>query len=158
MLTVCAPPLVTCEHRRRPALRFISHFHTSDFKQAFETKYEAPCPDILLKTMDLYTGDIDKYYNRSFSIVQSSGMGKSRLVDHSATLRFTIPFNLHENMPAGSQSMHRPEVHSTSLTFSTSLPSFRSQCPRLFNCTVQGRRTSIDKTLCLFGGSVRSNG
>jgi hypothetical protein len=33
-------------------------------------------------------------YNHSFPIIQSSGLGKSRLVDYSATLRFTLPFNL----------------------------------------------------------------
>ncbi|KAG7089223.1 hypothetical protein E1B28_010924 [Marasmius oreades] len=37
------------------------------------------------------------YYNRSFSVIQSSGMGKSRLMDHFATLRFTIPFSIQES-------------------------------------------------------------
>jgi hypothetical protein len=68
--------------------------------------YSAPYPTILLTTMDLYTPRKgDKYYNRSFSIVQSSGMGKSRLVDHSAKSRFTFPFNLHEQMPSGVKGM-----------------------------------------------------
>jgi hypothetical protein len=83
--------------------------HPSDFKQAFETEYAAPFPDILLTTMDLYTPRKGvTYYNRSLSIVQSSGMGKSRLVDHSARSRFTFPFNLHEPLPAGSQGMRPP--------------------------------------------------
>jgi hypothetical protein len=64
--------------------------------------------------MDLYMpGKGGTFYNRSFSIVQSSGMGKSHLVDHSATSRFTFPFNLHENMPIGSESMRRPPQFST---------------------------------------------
>jgi hypothetical protein len=64
---------------------------------------------LLLTAMDLYVPDeTTNYYNRSFSIVQSSGMGKSRLMDHSATLRFTLPFNLHERMGWCSKSMSLP--------------------------------------------------
>jgi len=99
--------------------------HPSDFKQAFETAYAAPFPDILLKTMDRYTPRRTvehKYYNRSFSMVQSSGMGKSRLVDHSARSRFTFPFNLHEPLPVGSQGMRPSAWFITWPTyFSTSL-------------------------------------
>jgi hypothetical protein len=53
--------------------------------------------------MDKYAPDrAGRYYNRSFSVVQSSGMGKSRLADHSAKSRFAFPFNLHEPLPVGS--------------------------------------------------------
>ena len=87
--------------------------YTPDFKQAFETKYAAPFPDILLSTMDHYAiNKTTKYYNRSFSIVQSSGMGKSRLVDHSAKSRFTFPFNLHEQLPLGSNGIYSPSLFS----------------------------------------------
>lgn len=58
--------------------------------------------------MDLYATGNEKYYNRSFSIIQSSGMGKSRLVDYSARLRFTFPFNVHEQMPSGLKGMQLP--------------------------------------------------
>jgi hypothetical protein len=77
-------------------LSFSLIFYSSDFKQAFETEYTAPFPRILLTTMDLYAGSGRQYYYRSFSIVQSSGMGKSRLADHSAKSRFAFPFNIHE--------------------------------------------------------------
>jgi hypothetical protein len=41
--------------------------------------------------------DPKKYpYNHSISIIQSSGMGKSRLVDAVAENTFCFPFNIHE--------------------------------------------------------------
>ena len=76
----------------------ISHPFPTDFKNAFEAEYNAVDPDILLAAMDLYPPLQGKYYNQSFSVVQSSGMGKSRMMDHTATLRFTLPFNIHEDM------------------------------------------------------------
>ncbi|KAG7089252.1 hypothetical protein E1B28_010951 [Marasmius oreades] len=76
---------------------------TKYFKEAFETDYCTPRPDILLRIMDTYNIHTE-YYNRSFPVVQSSGMGKSRLMDHSATLRFTIPFVIHEEMDFGAET------------------------------------------------------
>jgi hypothetical protein len=73
------------------------------FKSAFEKQYTSANPRILLQTIDEYLFSTT-YYNNSFPIIQSSGMGKSRLVDHSATLRFTIPFNLHEPLPGHTKS------------------------------------------------------
>jgi hypothetical protein len=35
-----------------------------------------------------------KPYNHSIAIIQSSGMGKSRLVDSIATMKFCFPFNI----------------------------------------------------------------
>jgi hypothetical protein len=85
----------------------------------------APFPNILLTTMDQYTpARAEDYYNRSFTIVQSSGMGKSRLVDHSAKSRFTFPFNLHEKLPSGSRGIHPHACSRTRLIrFLTSLSS-----------------------------------
>jgi hypothetical protein len=72
-------------------------------------KYMSQFPHILLTTMDRYVVDASSgCYNRSFSIVQSSGTGKSRLVDYSAQSRFTFPFNLHEQMELGYYGRRRP--------------------------------------------------
>jgi len=88
------------------ALLSLAHY-TLDFKQAFKTEFAARYPDLLLSVMDQYPPNAPtKYYNRSLSIIQSSGMGKSRLVDHSAKSRFTFPINLHEKLPLGSSSMY----------------------------------------------------
>jgi hypothetical protein len=37
-----------------------------------------------------------KPYNHSIAIIQSSGMGKSRLVDSIATMKFCFPFNIRD--------------------------------------------------------------
>lgn len=106
---------VKCEHGRCFILSI--SLCSSDFEQAFKRKYEAPFPDILLTTMDLYApSKSGSYYNRSFPIVQSSGMGKSRLVDHSAASRFTFPFNLHEDMEITSKCGPRHAQFGTRLT------------------------------------------
>ncbi|KAG7089193.1 hypothetical protein E1B28_010895 [Marasmius oreades] len=81
----------------------IPHTSATDFKEAFEKDYCTPRPDILLRIMDMYHINTE-HYNRSFPVVQSSGMGKSRLMDHSATLRFAIPFNVHEKMDPGTKT------------------------------------------------------
>ncbi|KAG7089224.1 hypothetical protein E1B28_010925 [Marasmius oreades] len=86
--------------RRRPSSS--SSGTAKYFKVAFEETHRSPFPNILLSAMDLYHLD-HPYYNRSFPVVQSSGMGKSRLMDHSATLRFAIPFNIHEGTDSGAE-------------------------------------------------------
>ncbi|KAF8749052.1 hypothetical protein RHS01_10436 [Rhizoctonia solani] len=40
-------------------------------------------------------------YNWSISVVQSSGMGKSRMVEEAANTVFTIPINIREKLPEG---------------------------------------------------------
>ena len=40
-------------------------------------------------------------YNHSIAIIQSSGMGKSRLVDSIAERKFCFPFNIREHLPSG---------------------------------------------------------
>jgi len=51
----------------------------------------------LLRTIDKYMST-DRVYNLSMSIVQSSGCGKSRLVDKAAEERFAFPLNLRESL------------------------------------------------------------
>jgi hypothetical protein len=73
--------------------------------------------------MDKYAlGSPGRYYNRSFSVVQSSGMGKSRLADHSAKLRFAFPFNLHEPLPVGSGGQYSPVQYSAFSFFHQHIP------------------------------------
>jgi hypothetical protein len=42
-----------------------------------------------------------KPYNHSIAIIQSSGMGKSRLVDSTADLKFCFPFNIRAPLGSG---------------------------------------------------------
>jgi hypothetical protein len=71
-------------------------------------KYMSQFPDILLTTMDQYVVDASSRFYRSFFILQSSGMGKSRLVDYSVQSWFTFPFNLHKQMELGYYRRRRP--------------------------------------------------
>ena len=47
------------------------------------------------------TEAINQPYNHSISIIQSSGMGKSRLMDTVAELRFCFPINIREPLAPG---------------------------------------------------------
>lgn len=40
-------------------------------------------------------------YSMTISVVQSSGMGKSRLIQAASTLVFTLPINLRQDLPHG---------------------------------------------------------
>ncbi|HEV7737358.1 MAG TPA: hypothetical protein VGO47_08335 [Chlamydiales bacterium] len=85
-----------------------------DVRAAFEGAYKSDSRDHFLEYIDKHTprlGSADNFYNRSLSIVQSSGMGKSRLVDHCAQLRFTIPFNLRESLPDNSHGLSSPQAY-----------------------------------------------
>lgn len=44
-------------------------------------------------------------YNNSLAIIQSSGNGKSRLVDAAAQLRFAFPMNLRETLAHGDHGL-----------------------------------------------------
>ncbi len=68
---------------------------------SFSQNYVGRDHEVLLKTIDRYHGHPDPIYNRSMSIVQSSGCGKSRLVDKVAEIRFTFPLNLREAVWGG---------------------------------------------------------
>jgi hypothetical protein len=73
---------------------------------AYHEKYRGKLDVALLRVMDGYKAKLEPLatYNFSLSIVQSSGMGKSRTVDCAARRRFTFPFNLREELPEGSFS------------------------------------------------------
>ena len=129
LLLICyIPYLVQCTLHHDCVCPSQSLTFTTDFKTAFEQEYSAPKPEILLSTMDLYPLAEYQYHNRSFFVVQSSGMGKSRLMDHSATLRFTLPFNICEQTNGSVESRFLPRVLSVSPYLPLlihSLPSYR---------------------------------
>lgn len=65
--------------------------------EAWQVKYVGDHHECLLRAIDKMTDPErvrGKIYWNYLPIVQSSGMGKSRLVDQVSTLIFTIPFNL----------------------------------------------------------------
>ncbi|CAE6531284.1 unnamed protein product [Rhizoctonia solani] len=72
-------------------------------KTAFEEPYQGDVPQCFIDTLDTYSKLCEaessaNLYNRSISVIQSSGMGKSRMVDAVANEVFTIPANLREKV------------------------------------------------------------
>ncbi|CUA73367.1 hypothetical protein RSOLAG22IIIB_10756 [Rhizoctonia solani] len=80
----------------------------------FRTKYLGGTAQCFLNTTNYYTdikrnkGDT-KLYNRSISVLQSSGMGKSRMVDEIAESAFTIPANIREKLKEGEKAYPPPD-------------------------------------------------
>jgi hypothetical protein len=88
-----------------PAITATPTSSTETF-EAFQHPYEGDSPDLLLSILDDYRRDNkpDETYNYSISMVQSSGTGKSRLVELIAQKRFTLLFNLREDVEQGEYS------------------------------------------------------
>jgi hypothetical protein len=84
--------------------------HASDFGsiatlKSWKEGYVGQAAQALLKTMDKYYDDHDdRYYAKYITIVQSSGMGKSRMVDELSKVVLVIPVNLREPTTNGVSS------------------------------------------------------
>ncbi|ELU37305.1 hypothetical protein AG1IA_08665 [Rhizoctonia solani AG-1 IA] len=80
---------------------------TGRLKSAFEDHYVGNTAKLFIDTLNrerhLPTGQAaaNRPYNWSISVVQSSGMGKSRMVEEAANTVFTIPINIREKLPEG---------------------------------------------------------
>jgi hypothetical protein len=62
---------------------------------SWNTTFIGTADEALIDTLNYYIIKNDRhYYARFLSIVQSSGMGKSRLIDQVAKSKFVLPFNL----------------------------------------------------------------
>ncbi|KAG5650913.1 hypothetical protein H0H81_010560 [Sphagnurus paluster] len=95
-----------------------SHYNENTLKasqKSFEAKFIGDNHVILCNLLDnLFPGSpgydsAKDPYNNSISIIQSSGMGKSRVVDALATLRLTFPINLRESVGPNSASYPPPD-------------------------------------------------
>lgn len=63
-------------------------------------RFVGTADEAFIDTLDAYVAGSDKvshYYARFISIVQSSGMGKSRMIDQVAKTKFVLPFNLRKD-------------------------------------------------------------
>ncbi|CAE6420460.1 unnamed protein product [Rhizoctonia solani] len=80
---------------------------SNDLKDSFELTYEGDLPQLFKNSLNKNARSIarlsaaNRAHNKSISIIQSSGMGKSRLVDETSNLLFTIPINLRETITQG---------------------------------------------------------
>ncbi|CCO35977.1 hypothetical protein BN14_10099 [Rhizoctonia solani AG-1 IB] len=81
-------------------------------KSAFDRPYAGDVHKYFIEVLDYYSElpFNKKPYMKSISVVQSSGTGKSRMVDEAANLLFTIPANLREKLPTGVKAYPPPDV------------------------------------------------
>ncbi|CAE6442181.1 unnamed protein product [Rhizoctonia solani] len=76
---------------------------------AFETEYQGGVHHQFISVLNEYAL-LAGLYNKSIAIIQSSGMGKSRLVQESASEVFTIPANLREGLPQHIKAYPPPDA------------------------------------------------
>ncbi|KAH7338588.1 hypothetical protein B0J17DRAFT_657735 [Rhizoctonia solani] len=76
---------------------------------AFETEYQGGVHHQFISVLNEYAL-LGGLYNKSIAIIQSSGMGKSRLVQESASEVFTIPANLREGLPQHIKAYPPPDA------------------------------------------------
>ncbi|KAF8205492.1 hypothetical protein K438DRAFT_2014426 [Mycena galopus ATCC 62051] len=79
----------------------------NSLKSAFEAPYEGTVYQVFIDTLNreraFYSNQSspNSAYNWTISVIQSSGTGKSRMVEQAANKVFTIPINLHEDLNDG---------------------------------------------------------
>ncbi|KAJ1300604.1 hypothetical protein OPQ81_002258 [Rhizoctonia solani] len=81
---------------------------SSSLKAAFEADYQGNGYQHFIKVLS-DSSQVPSLYNKSISIIQSSGMGKSRLVQEAANEVFTIPANLREDLNLGLKAYPPPD-------------------------------------------------
>ncbi|CAE6461227.1 unnamed protein product [Rhizoctonia solani] len=81
-------------------------------KSAFEEPYLGNVHECFVEALEHYSrySGAAKLYMKSISVVQSSGMGKSRMVDEATNMIFTIPANLREDLPVGETTYPPPDT------------------------------------------------
>jgi len=63
---------------------------------AWDSSFQGNAAAVLLKIIQMYLDRTHETYSRHTSIVNSSGTGKSRMVDENAYEIITIPMCLHD--------------------------------------------------------------
>ncbi|KAG9109084.1 hypothetical protein FRC07_008373, partial [Ceratobasidium sp. 392] len=106
------PPAVTELVGKHTVVSRVSGSEDS-LKSAFESEYIDETHTLWIETLNeerkLRTGAVraKRPYNWSFSVAQSSGMGKSRMVEEAGSLVFTIPINLREDLSPGTTGIRQ---------------------------------------------------
>ncbi|KAF8667200.1 hypothetical protein RHS04_09343 [Rhizoctonia solani] len=96
----------------QPLVKSLSNRSRSSLLAAFQEPYVGTMHKCFVEALDSYPNlpNQKKLYMRSISVVQSSGMGKSRMIDEAANLVFTIPANIREALPKGITTYPPPDV------------------------------------------------
>ncbi|CAE6426035.1 unnamed protein product [Rhizoctonia solani] len=88
----------------------------SNLKLAFEEPYKGGAARLFINSLNRarssYVGEsaANRPYNWSVAVIQSSGMGKSRMVEESSLSMFTIPINIREEPPASKKAYPPPDL------------------------------------------------
>ncbi|KDN34681.1 hypothetical protein RSAG8_12230, partial [Rhizoctonia solani AG-8 WAC10335] len=104
MLSDADMPPQVAEYIQTIAPALTSSGDSHSLKDAFEAKYRGNTAELFIKTLNkerdsaFGSAGVDRPYNWSISVVQSSGMGKSRMVEESGNTVFTIPINIREKL------------------------------------------------------------
>ncbi|KAJ1300617.1 hypothetical protein OPQ81_002271 [Rhizoctonia solani] len=81
---------------------------SSTLRAAFQANYQGDAHLYFIRVLNR-SSQLPDLYNKSISIIQSSGMGKSRLVREAANEVFTIPANLREEPGEGIMAYPPPD-------------------------------------------------
>ncbi|KAF8684561.1 hypothetical protein RHS04_01240 [Rhizoctonia solani] len=85
-------------------------------KAVFESEYIGSTDRLFINTLNAErkrfagTAAAQHAYNWSISVIQSSGMGKSRMVEEAGNTVFTIPINIREQMPENKKAYPPPDI------------------------------------------------
>ncbi|KAG8731818.1 hypothetical protein FRC10_001433 [Ceratobasidium sp. 414] len=102
-----APPAPNPAPRKRH--RSFNTLRDNRLLSAFRQRYIGATPELFLQTLNHERESAcrpvgEQPYNWSISVIQSSGMGKSRMIDEAANLIFAIVINIREELPEGEET------------------------------------------------------
>ncbi|KAF8343845.1 uncharacterized protein EI90DRAFT_3284422 [Cantharellus anzutake] len=89
--------------------RFPGSLSVYALQSAFEEPYQGETPQLLVNILNDYWRSCERPYSWSLPVIQSSGMGKSRMVSEAALSVFTIPINIREELGDGIQAYPPPD-------------------------------------------------
>ncbi|CAE6470100.1 unnamed protein product [Rhizoctonia solani] len=104
------------EHTSMPVAGLSSGSHQS-LGSISEPRYHGKAAEIFINTLNRERNaysqntEINKPYNWAISVIQSSGMGKTRMVEEAAKTVFTLPINLREDLLHHEKTCPPPDVN-----------------------------------------------
>ncbi|KAH7332884.1 hypothetical protein B0J17DRAFT_677966 [Rhizoctonia solani] len=110
------PPEVV-EHAPAPGSGMTPSSSHNSIQSVFAAPYLGNAAKLFIETLNNerkeYFGKSAAFrpYNWSISVIQSSGMGKSRMVDEASNTVFTLPMNIREEMPVDKLTYPPPDSH-----------------------------------------------
>ncbi|KAJ1304934.1 hypothetical protein OPQ81_006067 [Rhizoctonia solani] len=109
-------PEMPLDRARTVVSELTSSSSNPNLKSAFEVPYVGNTGRLFVDTLNQMRLSLagataaNRPYNWSIAVVQSSGMGKSRMVDEASTFVLTIPINIREALPSYKKTYPPPDV------------------------------------------------